>query len=56
MEKSYTSVVGNVKLEKTAKREPEIQERLLRIQEEAQKEPNPAKSDRIHHVKPTGQV
>ena len=28
-----------------AKREPEIEEKLLRKQEEAQREPNPAKSD-----------
>ena len=45
MEKSYTSIVGDAKPVHTAKREPEIEERLLRKQKEAYKEPNSAKSD-----------
>ena len=45
MEKSYTSIVGDAKPVNTAKREPEIEERPLREQEEAQKKRNPAKSD-----------
>ena len=45
MEKSYTSIDGDDKPVNTTKREPEIEERLLRKQEEAQKKPNPAKSD-----------
>ena len=45
VEKSYTSVVGNAQPVNTAKREPEIEKRLLGKQEEAQKESNPAKSD-----------
>ena len=45
VEKCYPSIVGDAKPVNTAKREPEIEERLLRKQEEAQKEPNPGKSD-----------
>ena len=45
MEKFYTSIVGDAKPVNATKREPEIEERGLRKQEEAQKEPNPAKSD-----------
>ena len=41
----HTTVVDNAKPVNTAKREPEIEERLFRKQKEAQKEPNPAKSD-----------
>ena len=45
MGKSYTSIVGDAKPVNTPKREPEIEERLLMKQEEAQREPNPTKSD-----------
>ena len=45
MENSDTSIVGDAKPMNTAKREPEIKERLLKEQEETQKEPNPANSD-----------
>ena len=45
MEKSYTCIFGSAKPGDTAKREWEIEEGLLRKQEEAQKEPDPAKSD-----------
>ena len=45
MEKSYTSIFGSAKPGDTAKREWEIEERLLKKQEKAQKEPDPAKSD-----------
>ena len=38
-------MVGDAKSVNTAKREPETEERLLRKEEEAQKELRPAKSD-----------
>ena len=44
MKKSYTSAVGNAKPVDTAKWEPEIEERPLVKQGDAQKEPNSAKS------------
>ena len=43
MKKSYTSIVGHAKPVDTAKREPEIEERLLKKQKKAQNEPNPTK-------------
>ena len=45
MENSDTSIVDDAKPVNIVKREPEIEERPLRKQEEAQKEPNPSKSD-----------
>ena len=45
MEKSDASIVGDAKPVNTIKREPETEEGLLKKQEEAQKEPNSAKSD-----------
>ena len=45
MEKSYTFVLGNAKHVDTAKWEHEIEVRPLVKEEEAQKEPNPTKSD-----------
>ena len=44
MEKAYTSIVGDAKPVYTAEREIEIEERQPRKQEEAQKQPNHAKS------------
>ena len=45
MSKSDTSIVGNAEPVDTTKRVPEIEDRPLRKQQEAQKEQNPAKSD-----------
>ena len=45
MEKSYTSIVCDAKPVNTTNRKPEIEEGLLKKQDEAQKEANLAKSD-----------
>ena len=45
MENSDTSIVGDAKPVNTTKSKPEIKERLLKKQEEAQKELRPANSD-----------
>ena len=45
MEKSYTFIVGDAKPVDTAKKEPEIEERLHRKQEETQKELSPGRRD-----------
>ena len=45
IEKSDTCIVGDAKPVNTAKKEPEIEDRLLREREETQEELSPAKSD-----------